>query len=176
MKHLKAVLFALFSKEVDCASVLDYVTLLLYLCVSESRISGMMRALSVVSGQLMPDEEELLALISREDINTLQAKGETLSVRIEDWVKVLESCRVMKPSTEHSGTEQSTMEKVTAVYTELTHEGLEVGIPLPLSLVYGHPLMKDLLDACNQYKAVDSQAFLHQTTSSDDVAAEKTFI
>jgi len=169
MKHLKEVLYVLFS---DRSQLLDYVKMLMYLSVCENRVNGFMRALSVVTGQEMPAEDDLHSLFLREDHGIPKQKGESYMISAEQWVKVLESCRV-KPVSE---SEESFETKVALVYGELC-EGTEVRETLPLALVYRHPLMKDLIDSCTQYKSVDSQVIFQTPPATDDlIPEEKTFI
>ncbi|XP_048761563.2 sperm flagellar protein 2-like isoform X3 [Ostrea edulis] len=189
---LKAALFDFFADHSKTPPVMNYVSMLMYFSASPNASEGFLRALSVTSGTHMPrlPRPELRAP-SRSDSNPDIVEDHSPSpptpvdipddainakVPLEALYQVLHhgenaSGDSHRFSVSADPEDATSMEKLSSVYQELGSENLE---PLCYKVLVEHPLIQDVMTACQTFKSLDIRGILNNPAHDVDLHSTKT--
>ncbi|XP_057298976.1 sperm flagellar protein 2-like isoform X2 [Hydractinia symbiolongicarpus] len=151
-KNLKQIFFEIFSFETCEGDLLNYKDMLLYFVTSDDALDGLLTALSIVSGLTLPDAHLLRGLSSDSQENIMD-----VDVLAQDWMQVFNH-----GERGHGGDHRFNLDvsssglhlkdEIEGVYEDLGYTSSDA---IPLKLLYGHPLMRDLIDGCVKYTKKD---------------------
>uniref|UniRef100_X1Z7B7 Calponin-homology (CH) domain-containing protein n=1 Tax=Capitella teleta TaxID=283909 RepID=X1Z7B7_CAPTE len=180
--HLKKAFFDIFADHTSEPASLNYVNMLMYFSFSPEAQEGFLRALSVAAGTHMPrlskkklmsrtgsqisvggasvdGEHERSNLYEREDIPESAQEAE---VPLDALDRVLHQGQAMRGDSHRFSvaTEPDDVysrERLAGVYQELGAEGADV---IKFSVLMEHPIMQDIVNSLNTYKALDIKTML----------------
>ncbi|XP_062579929.1 sperm flagellar protein 2-like isoform X2 [Saccostrea cucullata] len=189
---LKAALFDFFADHSKTPPVMNYVSMLMYFSASSNSSEGFLRALSVASGTHMPrlPRNEVRAP-SRSDSNPDIVEDHSPSPPVptdipEDAINARVPLDALYQVLHHgenaSGDshrfsvsadpeDATSKEKLSSVYQELGSDNLE---PLPYKVLVEHPLIQDVMAACQTFKSLDIRGILNNPTQDMDIHSTKT--
>ncbi|XP_065923215.1 sperm flagellar protein 2 isoform X5 [Magallana gigas] len=189
---LKAALFDFFADHSKTPPVMNYISMLMYFSASCNANEGFLRALSVASGTHMPrlprpDTRAMSRSDSNPDIMEDHSPSPPVPIDIpEDAVNAKVPLDALYQVLHHgenaSGDshrfsvsadpeDATSREKLSSVYQELGSDNVE---PLPFKVLVEHPLIQDVMAACQTYKALDIRGILNNPAPDIDIHSTKT--
>ncbi|XP_052685294.1 sperm flagellar protein 2-like isoform X3 [Crassostrea angulata] len=189
---LKAALFDFFADHSKTPPVMNYISMLMYFSASCNANEGFLRALSVASGTHMPrlprpDTRAMSRSDSNPDIMEDHSPSPPVPTDIpEDAVNAKVPLDALYQVLHHgenaSGDshrfsvsadpeDATSREKLSSVYQELGSDNVE---PLPFKVLVEHPLIQDVMAACQTYKALDIRGILNNPAPDIDIHSTKT--
>lgn len=189
---LKAALFDFFADHSKTPPVMNYISMLMYFSASCNANEGFLRALSVASGTHMPrlprpDTRAMSRSDSNPDIMEDHSPSPPVPTDIpEDAINAKVPLDALYQVLHHgenaSGDshrfsvsadpeDATSREKLSSVYQELGSDNVE---PLPFKVLVEHPLIQDVMAACQTYKALDIRGILNNPAPDIDIHSTKT--
>lgn len=171
---------------------MNYISMLMYFSASCNANEGFLRALSVASGTHMPrlprpDTRAMSRSDSNPDIMEDHSPSPPVPTDIpEDAVNAKVPLDALYQVLHHgenaSGDshrfsvsadpeDATSREKLSSVYQELGSDNVE---PLPFKVLVEHPLIQDVMAACQTYKALDIRGILNNPAPDIDIHSTKT--
>nr|XP_022317151.1 sperm flagellar protein 2-like isoform X9 [Crassostrea virginica] len=189
---LKGALFDFFADHSKTPPVMNYISMLMYFSASCNANEGFLRALSVTSGTHMPrlprpDTRAMSRTDSNPDIMEDHSPSPPVPTDIPEGainakVPLDALYQVLHHGENASGDshrfsvsadpeDATSKEKLASVYQELGSEDLE---PLPFKVLVEHPLIQDVMAACQTFKALDIRGILNNPAHDMDIHSTKT--
>jgi len=184
--ELKKALFEIFADHSKPISALNYESFLMYFSAAPNYHEGFLRALSVAGGQHIPrlGKPSLTALGDRGNTaidsflapdpdttasepqmldDSIPPEAEGVTVAVEALFKVIHHGEITKGDSHRFSVmadpeDQTSIERLTAVYRELNDD--DTAAPIPYKILIDHPLVQDVVVACKHFKALDIKALL----------------
>lgn len=190
--NLKAVLFDFFADHTKTPVVMDYISMLMYFSAHPYTQEGFLRALSVSCGHHMPRLGKLdprPPSVTESNVDSLDdpspppaaddipVDAADAQVSLDALYRVLHHGESAKGDSHRFSVsadpeDATSREKLAGVYLELGGEDIET---LQWKILIEHPLIQDIVQACQTFKSVDVKSILNNPNAEMDIHSTKTF-